>query len=1379
MDIIVINEEKDNSLQNQAKEDNDNFSTSREIPVAGPSAELPTLTPLMIIPQQEDSLSCTDHPNNMADTISKPVLWCCSFCETDFTQEKYFTQHTQSYHPMCTICKLLCNNMNTLQSHHKTEHPDAYFECPQCKNFFTSARSLGKHRRLYKSYSNQCLCEKPNCGRTFHTKKDLWRHDYMEHMDMKCIICAQGICTQGLSIHLSQTHRVKSIDNVIWKYKTKTPQMIQNNLVAKRAINVPLQSGEQIKEKSEDNYNSALSKVISTTISHLKDGGIDPNSSSEFNSANATVHYFGSTNEGNSLAKPEYENDPSETPTQMVKPEPDNDGPLIIIESDNSFDSDDNDKYPYGTIKENVDFGDKTQHELEIKPEISCDEYAEPSIDFQKTLSRNTSDDKEGITLHINSDYSTDSASEDGDLSTEINVVKEERKDLDMEIPTHEETESYQNVPIKMENDSLDGSQNIFEKDEAVPNSSEKGLTPPGYDQDFDCKEDTLKNILRNTETLQFDGNDVPLKIENNIEVEQTIITDDNNINDNSIADTIKPDLHKSSDPCYCSHCGVHFICMEHYKSHNMSFHPICKTCNVQFKDLKSMKSHNKKEHSFQECPTCKGSFASTYSLLEHFKSFQNYEIFECNTANCDQVFHTGSELRKHKYTEHISTKCMICGLTIGLPRYETLNSHLKSLHDVELIKGRMTRLGQPKTVASPCKRETIDNPDIDSAKKWKSDIVPPSFLTDLSQRDQIASNSHVSVKVMGEGSDHASHEETMNEYVKEQPGNNILHETDRQMNKGHAVGDINFENPTVEIVTENIDTIEIVPENVDAINPYENCPVIKEEDVSQQDLEENVNIPQVYIVDGVVESDIVKSSMEIVQESAETITTDDLETFHLPIQQDSFQLNSQESTVIAQGCLVGDLVEENNVNPPSETVPYNAKTWSNENHFENFKPHRKDNGTTGSRLQREKCAQFQCRFCGVNFIQEVHCWQHVHSHHPSCTRCNIHFPNIKQLQAHEEVIHSYKACSGCNVTFRNFHELKTHITSLQDSALFHCEKADCSFVFHTKDEHSRHFFEEHVITKCIICAQGIQVNTTLEEHLKGVHRTDIAAIQKSCRATTYPAKVIPEYVKPIIDKNDSSNNLFTIEDNPYQPDLVNLKCYCNFCDITFIKNQHFQLHVESHHPFCQKCNVHLYNEKGLQSHQKSVHSMPSCPLCMKCFATSEDLNNHIMSLTNSMLFKCDSCGLIFHTQDELFVHDREHTPINSVRRKKCFICGNNPGNSTMKTHLEFWHQVVITKGKMTEIPKREPTIVINVQTCRIGAPQSEQNVSSELNIEPPSAKKMRTDNFEQSSTPAATQVSDLNEMPKAASAVTCSKCSTCFLNKVQWERHIWKCKKM
>ncbi len=215
-----------------------------------------------------------------------------------------------------------------------------------------------------------------------------------------------------------------------------------------------------------------------------------------------------------------------------------------------------------------------------------------------------------------------------------------------------------------------------------------------------------------------------------------TIHNDDDNF-------PTKSDRLQSSQ-FYCRYCCIRFISHEHYNLHKQSYHPKCQVCKAQYKDRNSLQSHQKREHSFYDCPSCRACFASAHTLVQHLQSLRDSVIFKCDKHNCSgERFHSIGEYWKHKYEQHEMAKCVICAQQFG--NRSRLHRHMKDMHQIETIRGKMYSVVKPNINAQSCAEQNAGTPDLgltsSNIKKEGDDKIHPLQSSVAKQNECLASN--------------------------------------------------------------------------------------------------------------------------------------------------------------------------------------------------------------------------------------------------------------------------------------------------------------------------------------------------------------------------------------------------------------------------------------------------------------------------------------------------------------------------------------------------------------------------------------------------------------------------------------------------------------
>ncbi len=1399
-------------------------------------------------PPQHDTSSIPSHAET--NEQSEPSPWYCDFCETGFFQKKHYIQHCRSYHPMCTLCETRFKDIKALRSHHKTDHSYEYYECHKCKQMFSSDSKL--HQHLDRHYRKSVIrCDEQNCGEIFHTKGELWKHNCMVHANVKCIICAQGISSHaGLIMHLKQTHGENSIMEVIWdKKKLKMIKAIQAKLTvaAKHTQNVPC-GGEHIDSMPIDNSNPPQSidssGIAPKASQHVSEKVIKALQAKLTESAKHTQNvpcgreHIGSTSIDNSNSPPSNENsgtDPkevgencdilwsneSEASKPTVKLEFDTDVPIVIIGPDFSVENFKQDAKPHTQTSsyfyctycklaiinnENYRIHNQYYHPIcnvcgiqcpdiknlrsHQKREHSFEECPMCTEHFESTfkLSQHLKSVKDPVLFKYDKDNCTEIFHTSDDLlKHDVNehmgnkcpicrvstvsqwgMVKHMRTAHQIDWETNQQFVLHNNKPV-------------LKTPTNATTHGKRALSIAGNDSNSAC--------IKNDDVSQdsYEPN-IPFPIELN------------NGTDGNMQPKIK---EKNSDVWSLERFGEICASTTPTKIEVDDVNP-----TVDFQDVTS---------------------PSMQDTANEITIQINPDYMNSSTQEAEDIL---TEIKMESNTNEEGNNIVLR----ESPKEEVIETFGNAL--IKLENGESCA---PRDKAENTK-ECIDIQDENDAQLNKVRAVD-AFKMEYQPIEIAPEVDKNEFEISSEISKNDSICDTDKRDPNEKGYTDIRDDHDALLNRYSGHDAIKVENSPLEIAPEIADE-----------NDFENVPVLKEENDFKLDLQDNIETPELNILN------IVNPIMEISHINAANI-------------------NNDSST---------------------ETVQENAEITHDGTHF-----------PTPIERDGSEPLYYCCEFCNINFFNNVHYRQHVHSHHPICTKCTIHFPDIKMLQFHEVDQHSYHPCVGCDLTFPTLYDLNKHTQSLQGSALFRCSHADCSHIFHTAEEGAKHILEEHSVSKCIICAQGIGGENTLEQHLKDAHQTDCEAFQMAGPSANKTLNIIPKTTEASIDIDHCSKNLTKNKDNIFLPEpfhgqmqdycnscgvkfmdnhhfnlhceigcvatkpvnitlensepitdvdgsknfqivtdifkpgLENLpECYCNFCatfidrlnfkthfqmhhptcpickvytrsieslqshlkthnnadillpdpdystqlyckfcDVTFIKNHHFKLHLWSHHPSCDICGILARNVKGLQSHKKSEHAHPSCPICNGCFGSNRAFSNHIQS-SPATVFQCEeeNCGLKYHKQADLLMHKKEHTP----SRIRCIIC-HKLIKETL-SHLKNSHQVDIINGEMTEISKTSK--IISAQPSNIAVPHTDQNISSLSNIGPPNAKKSKTDSsvppmseqHEQNATSKHVQFyttrNEENVGSSATENIMCSKCHTCFNSKVRWERHMWKCKK-
>ncbi len=465
------------------------------------------------------------------------------------------------------------------------------------------------------------------------------------------------------------------------------------------------------------------------------------------------------------------------------------------------------------------------------------------------------------------------------------------------------------------------------------------------------------------------------------------------------------------------------------------------------------------------------------------------------------------------------------------------------------------------------------------------------------------------------------------------------------------------------------------------------------------------------------------------------------------------------------------------------------------------------DNFPTKSN-QQQSC-QFYCRYCRIKFFSQEHYNLHKQSYHPKCQVCKAQYKDRNSLRSHQKRDHSFYECPSCKACFASAGILLKHLQSLRDSALFKCDKPVCTEErFHSIGEYWKHKYEEHEMARCVICAQRFGNRSRLHRHMKDMHQ--IETIRGKIFSVVKPNISTQSYAEQNAGTPDlglTTSDIKEEGDNNIHPSLPSVskhnerlasncnKPNCSYCAII----------VEDGANKANNENVMEHSiQFGPQSNQSYVPIKPKPnfgPAIFINFAFKGDLINHQQNINkeNPQLYKCEreNCGLIFSSEDELLNHTTtEHMD------KKCIICGLGVKTDIeLNMHLINVHQVEIIHQKMTHVMQDKndldtmpgqhvwDTVSPNATGSRndqIPWPYtlgSDQITQRPLQCDKPDCQFCSLDlgeghsNKNMAKKALESDMSQTHNIPE--DSITCSKCLSIFRDKVKWERHIWKCKRL
>ncbi|KAG2358285.1 hypothetical protein BDR07DRAFT_1418215 [Suillus spraguei] len=132
-----------------------------------------------------------------------------------------------------------------------------------------------------------------------------------------------------------------------------------------------------------------------------------------------------------------------------------------------------------------------------------------------------------------------------------------------------------------------------------------------------------------------------------------------------------------------------------------------------------------------------------------------------------------------------------------------------------------------------------------------------------------------------------------------------------------------------------------------------------------------------------------------------------------------------------------------------------------------------------------DHAAPYRCEVCQTRYAEEEGLRQHYRDSpddtHPSCTRCDLGFPDAGEYYNHTETIHPQVSCQLCDGALFDPGELSIHYLTSRNHLV--CDK--CQVGFCDQAEFAMHGATEHPEAHCHLCQWQFECSESLQNHIR------------------------------------------------------------------------------------------------------------------------------------------------------------------------------------------------------------------------------------------------------------------------------------------------------
>ncbi|XP_077863004.1 zinc finger protein 423-like [Saccoglossus kowalevskii] len=347
------------------------------------------------------------------------------------------------------------------------------------------------------------------------------------------------------------------------------------------------------------------------------------------------------------------------------------------------------------------------------------------------------------------------------------------------------------------------------------------------------------------------------------------------------------------------------------------------------------------------------------------------------------------------------------------------------------------------------------------------------------------------------------------------------------------------------------------------------------------------------------------------------------------------------------------------------------------------------------------------CTYCNLEFAREEEMQKHVVTHFVavnveySCQNCVKSFPKPDELQKHLFDIHAHHLykCSLCKEVFDSKVSVQVHfaIKHSNESKLFKCTK--CGVVFRKESDLHLHIRMDHLhhstrMYRCLFCHMAFQSEVEFQCHLTthkkqfqcdkcdaafptqqmlSIH--DNSKHSKPSKYESTDTKVIKIKQEPGTEKDhvgevNPGDSVERIQSNEQIVVQVSKRSNfsCDICGSTFAVKILLENHQILEHSNQMQNSFNSQNK--MQKDSPISGTLFMCPMCMKTFTSSIDLQSHLgahlleMEQHKLLIAKrttsiCSVCKEMIVSETDFLSHAQRHNNEKSSTSSTidCVVC--------------------------------------------------------------------------------------------------------------------------